>query len=330
MFKGKSFNYLIVGLGFLIVVLAFIYWIDERKEKTFKSELTDIDTAKVTKLVIRPKGEKNEIKLSKINGIWHVEVKENYFAPAENSRVKNIISNFANLKTKRLAGKSSAKWKEFEVDDSLGTRVKLYKDKKLLADIVVGKFSFEQPRSFNSYARLYDEEETYIIDGFLDVVYNKTPSDYRNFYITNDSYFNWKKIEFNYPGDSSFVLKKDNEKFFVNDVPADSAKTVAALSSMGYATSRDFYDEEDPQKLKDLKKTYQVIITKQDDKTFEIIGYKKEDGSIIIASSLNPGTYFKANEELLKKFFKSKRDFLVEEEKKDLAKDLKSQKKRSS
>jgi hypothetical protein len=310
MFNDKSFKYLLIGLGILIVLSAFLFWADQKKEKTFKSELTNIDTSEVTKIVIKPKGEKKEINLVKINGMWNVEAGENYFAPAENSRIKNIAANFANLKTKRLAAKTSNKWKDFEVDDSLGTRVKLYKDKKLLADIVVGKFTFEQPRSFYSYARLYDDDETYIVDGYLDVVYNKSPSDYRNFYLISESYFNWKKLEFIYPSDSSFVLKKENNKYFLNDQPADSAKSATALSGMGYATSRNFYDEMDPKKIQELEKTYQLKITKEDEKQIEIIAYKKKDGGFVINSSINPGTYFNADNELMRKFFKSKKDFL--------------------
>ena len=57
-----------------------------------------------------------------------------------------LISALNNMKPESVVATNKDRWPMFEVTDSLGTRVKLFSGDNLLADVVIGKFSFSQPR----------------------------------------------------------------------------------------------------------------------------------------------------------------------------------------
>ncbi len=130
----------------LLVVLGLIYLISkltEREERTFKSEMVSIDTAVVTKMIIHPKlgDQGKEVSFTKTGAEWKLESDGKSYKPDPTS-VKNILSELVRMKSERVAATEEAKWKEFEVTDSTATRIMLYNDSKLLADLYVGKFNY--------------------------------------------------------------------------------------------------------------------------------------------------------------------------------------------
>ena len=126
-----------------------------------------MDTAKVTAIQVYPKnGNHEEISLKKENNFWAVS-KGNVTTKANANAVNSILKNLVLIKTKRVAAKSPEKWVNYEVEETSGSRIKVYAGDKLLEDFIVGRFSFDQQsRQSISYVRLTNGDEVYAVDGF--------------------------------------------------------------------------------------------------------------------------------------------------------------------
>jgi len=151
-----------------------------KRNRSFKTDLIQIDTASVTTINLYPKSDaQKEITLSKENGIW-VATQGTVTTKANQGAVHALLGNLNLIKTKRVAAKKQEKWKDYEVGESSGSRVKVFAGSQLLEDFIVGRFSFnQQTRSGLSFVRLTNENEVYAVDGFLSMTMSQGFSSYR-------------------------------------------------------------------------------------------------------------------------------------------------------
>ncbi len=289
MFNLKSTKTLGIILTLLTIAVLYLYIGDGgRKEKTFNSEIVNIDTSAVTKIVIKPKLPKGkEVKLVKNNYSWKVELTDNKFASVPKKKVNELFSTLQKIKAKRIVSKNKNKWNEFEVGEN-STSVKVFENSKKVLDIILGKFTFQQPRSINSYVRLSDENEVYETEGFLEMTFNKDANSFRNNNILNENYKNWKSLKFNYPKDS-FELKKVENKWKINNSVTDSLKTENYLRTLSKLTSSEFVDNFT---TGDVKKSVKIQTS---DSTFVTINLLQADSVMVINSSTNMESYFDAS-----------------------------------
>ena len=77
-----------------------------------------------------------------------------------------MLSTLTTIEPSRIASRSDSKWKDYAVD-SAGTRVKVYQGSELVTDIVLGRFGVEGQRSFYTYVRLSEDEDTYVANDFM-------------------------------------------------------------------------------------------------------------------------------------------------------------------
>ena len=89
----------------------------DKRNRSFKTDLIQIDTASVTTINLYPKSdEQQEITLSKENGIW-VATQGAVTTQANQSAVQSLLGNLQLIKTKRVAAKNPDKWKDYEVEE---------------------------------------------------------------------------------------------------------------------------------------------------------------------------------------------------------------------
>ncbi|NOX18565.1 MAG: DUF4340 domain-containing protein [Chlorobi bacterium] len=300
--------------GVLAVIVLIMFFFDAgKKESTFKTDLTDIDTASVNQILIYPKGHNHkEIRLFKNeDGVWRVALeKKSVTVPPQ--KIKAVFSQLTDIKPIRLASRSESKWAAFQVDTS-GTRVKALDGKDVALDIVIGKFSYkQQTRSMTSFVRLADEKEVYEVNGFLSTSFNRDANSFRNNRLINDDYKNWTRISFDYPADSSFQMVKVGNKWKAGDVELDSAKVANYIRPLSRLSSSAFVDEL-PEGLSADKFTRRVRIDSGGKR--EILLQSFEDGkNVIISSSENTESYFNGKSAKLQdKIFKGLNSFLRDE-----------------
>ncbi|MCD4745783.1 MAG: DUF4340 domain-containing protein [Bacteroidales bacterium] len=307
----------------LLAILVIIYIISnlsDSGERTFKSELVTIDTADITSIIIQPKiGGGDEIKLTRTGYDWKLESGDKIYDPDKNA-ANNILSELIKIKPERVAATDDSKWKQYEVTDSTGTRVLLKKKNKVVADLYVGKFSYAQAKNaqpnqrqqgkMTTYVRLADEKEVYAVEGFLKMTIQSDVNAYRNNTLININKNDLTKLEFTYP-DKSFTLMKLDNKWVINGVLADSAKTAKYFNSLARVISSNFIDDVNP--TSSLPE-YSLEIEGNNFAPIEIKAFPADTtNKYIITSSINQGAKFSgAKSNLFEKIFTQQNTFFSE------------------
>ncbi len=303
----KLIKNLTVLFATLVVIFLIIIFASGKKERNFKTEFFTADTSQITSFVLYPEvnGHK-EVRIFKDGKTWKVQISPKKSVTVPSDKIKSLKRKLTEMKVDRLVSKSPKQWNKFKVD-STGTRVKIYSGKNLLADIILGKFESEGRRSFVTYLRNANEDETYVVSGFVSPTFNRKADSFRNSYVLKGNKNDWQKLEFTY-NDSSFVIEKDStSNWYSGGTKLDSTTTWRYLSSLAHLYSSNFIDEFP----KDFPKTPAMtlkIIGKN--KTEEIKCYVNGEKSII-ESSYNNESYFDGKRGKLKdKIFKHINYFL--------------------
>ena len=280
----------------LLIVVITIITDSGKNERTFREELVDLDTAKVSAIYIYPKSQNHkEVKLFKEEGAWKVRLDDTRVAEAPKEKINNILDQLLKIVPKRLAARDVAKWTEYQVD-STGTRIKVEENGKEVLNLILGRFSFQQPRSMSTYVRLDKDTDVYEVDGFLDMTFNKDANAFRNGILMKDDTQKWQRLVFEYPADSSFQIVKNDGKWFYNDIQLDSAKTINYLKKISNLNSSDYSDI--PGDIFSLNTNFKLHIDSSDS-TSIVISAVKDSSNFVINSSMNPETYFDGNKSQL-------------------------------
>ncbi len=288
MFRKINSKILISIFVVLLALVVLVELIDSRKgNRTFKNELVNVEAAEVTSLELYPKAVNgNLIRIFLENEKWKVESDGKTYN-ADGPNVTRMIAELNEMKPKSVAATSKDKWEQFEVTDSLGTRVKLMKGSDVLADVVIGKFSFQQPRTTTSYVRLTDDKEVYGVEGMLAMSFNRNLNSFRDRTIIKSNKADWTKLTFSYPADSSFVLEKRDNKWMIGDMQADSAKVAQYFTRIANLTDGSFVNEKPV-----IAPTHRLSIEGNNMmQKVEVIGYYSDPEHFVMESNLNPDTW---------------------------------------
>jgi hypothetical protein len=305
----KKISNKILGIVFvvllLLVALLFVFE-GGGNERTFRDVLVDIDTSAVTQILIYPKSQSHkELKLFKENDEWHVTLPSGKLAKVTNQRMSSLFSQLIAIQPKRLAARDESKWNELQVD-STGSRVKVYEGSKLTSDLVIGRFSFQQPRSMNTFVRVYNDKDVYEVEGFLDMTFNQWANAFRDGTIIKSDFNNWQQIKFSYPADSSFQITKSGNNWLVNGILADSLKTINYLRRLSNLSNNSFIDEIKFDTL--ASPTYSINISTKDLQFIEVKALV-DSNKTYIHSTQNPEAWFDGTS-IVKTIFVGKSSFL--------------------
>jgi hypothetical protein len=320
MFKKLSFRILAIVFVILLTVIAIKWYVDNRRgESTFKKELVHAKVDEITTIAYAPDPKSpEEIKVMREGGQWKI-YSANKSYRADSILVANMLTTLVTLKPDRVAATDPSKWKEFQVDDTSGMRVKLYRDKDLMADLIIGKFSYTPQKSQNpyskpqgkmtSYVRVAGDDEVYAVDGFINTSFHKSVNALRDKGLMRSNRDDLMRMAFTYPGDSSFTLNKQGAKWMVDGLACDSARTVKYLSTISRLTSADLVDDVS---VDFNHPVYSVRIEGNNMQPVEIKAFPADSvNKFIITSSLNEGTFFSgAKTKLFDRIFVGSKNFL--------------------
>ena len=306
MYRKLNIKILAIIFSILMIVVVLIEMADFRKGgRTFREELVDVSPDEVTSLEISPKVEGNKvIKLLKENDSWFVESGDKRYR-ADPSLPSAMINELNSMKPESVVATGDERRVQYEVTDSLGTRVKLFSGNNLLADLIIGKFSFSQPQKMTSYIRLEGDKVIYGVDGMLGMSFNRNVDSFRDRTVVKSNSSDWSRLVYKYPADSSFTLEKAAEGWTVNGQPADSASVAEYFSAI-----RNLSDSRFAENKTGMSVTHSLLIEGNNDmEKVEINGYYQEDGVFMVESSQNRGNIFESKE-LAEKIFISSSSLL--------------------
>lgn len=309
---SKSSNKMNNKTLFLIfAVLLAIYGISNlmsnKTDRSFKTDLISIDTSQVTSLTIFPKSDDHqEILLQKNNGQW-VATQGNVTTVANGLAVNTLLNNIQLIKTKRVAAKKEERWKDYEVDEANGTRIKVFAGSTLLEDFIVGRFSFDQQtRQGLSFIRISEEAEVYAVDGFMSMTLGQGFDAYRNKNLLKVNKEAVASIQLTKQDGSSQNFTHANSQWTKDNIAIDSTAMAGYLNGLQNVMGSDFADDVDETSINSL--LYGVInIFKTNDPTpITLTCYQDlpKEKAYIFKSSQNTDAYFRSDESgLFKKLF---------------------------
>ncbi|MFW5780992.1 MAG: DUF4340 domain-containing protein [Bacteroidota bacterium] len=322
MFRKLNPKILLSGFAILLVIVVLVK-LNQRKsgDRSFRSEIVEVDTSKVTQVVITamPGGSEEKLFLEKSGETWKV-TKEGTVYNADEIMVERLLEQLINMKPQRVAATTENRWTDFEVTDSAGIFVKVKGGSKTLAEVIIGKFSYQQPTNpydrqgkMTSYVRVEGENEVYAVDGFLRMTFSTDAGSYRDKAIISGNKSNWTKLKFRYPADSSFVLEMQGNQWMTDGILADSASVAQYLSRISQMTSHNFVDttldvSDVPEFSLEIEGDNMVSSIKVD--AFEADTTNK----YLVTSNQNEGAFFSgAKAELFEKIFVPKSEFFLVE-----------------
>ncbi|MBU0476286.1 MAG: DUF4340 domain-containing protein [Bacteroidetes bacterium] len=300
----KSNKTQFIILLILVLAVIYIYFGDGvRKESNLKADLISIDTSKVSEIILSPKSNGEKVKLHKENDGWKVELSDNKFASVPTEKVINMLSTLLKIKPNVLVSRKKENWDEYQVGEN-ATKVEIYENGNKNLDLVVGKYSFQQPRQMNSYVRLASETEVYEVDGFLEMQFNQKKNSFRDNTIIKDNESNWVSLKFNYP-DEKYSMIRDNGTWKIDGIEADSLETVNYLKSLARLSSTEYIDNFVE------GKTTKTITIERDDSTNIVLNEMVSNSTVVVNSSVNKESFFDAaKNELGNKIFVNKNIFI--------------------
>lgn len=323
MFKKRNSKIL---LGVFVALLAFfvISKMAEKKKgnRSFKSILVEFDSTEVDYIEIIPKAKDQTVILENKDG-WKLQYND-ALVSADEAAIYDIFTNLADLKPKRIAATKKDKWTEFEVTDSLATRVILKSDGDIVADVYIGKFGYkqapggqyqrQQSPQFFTHVRMADEEEVYVVEKFLTMTFNKELKAFRNKTVIESENENWTKLTYNYP-DSSFYLMKQNDKWMMSGVIADSIEVEAYIKNISKLSNSEFVDEITKDQLGN--EIFSVTIEGNNFSPIKVNAYPADSiHGYYVTSSMNPDAIFSGNnKQLAETVFAGPSRFEIVEEK---------------
>ena len=304
----------------LIVLLAIFgtarYFSTKNGENTFQTAIVPhIDSAKMNGMVIFQKPDKKGKPLPFIftrkGKDWYVS--QGTVSGRAEQRVANyMISQMEQIRPDRLASNDVKDWKQYDVNDSLGTRVVFLYDKDTALDVIVGRFSYiPQQKQSLSYVRISGQKEIYAVNGFLSMNITEDFNAWRDKKIMPGDYASWTRLTFTYPADSGFTITKDsnNQWSFSDGRKPDSASAsniIKSIANQNYGTFVDNFDSNGKQAICTLR-------VEGKNGTALIKAYPADTANkYVINSSINPASFFSGTKSMLfSKVFPGKAGFFM-------------------
>jgi hypothetical protein len=321
--KVKTKQLSAVFLVLLAAVLITAVGGNTKKTRSFLSELTEIDTSSVTALTIYPAGKDVPVVLQRQGGNWVVADGETSHN-ADNRQAEEMLNTLAELTSTRLAAKDKDRWENYEVTDSLATRVEVKAGKKTAADLYIGKFSYSQPPqqamspyggrqqgTMTSYVRLAGEREVYAVEGFLRMMFSRDAEALRDRTVLQVARNEVARISMQLPGEP-FTLNKSENNWMIDGLMADSAAMAGYLSGITRLTSSAFLDDA---ALVNGTPTHTLVLENASGaRLAQVNAWFRDSTDIALTSSVNPGTIFNGTQnDLFEKVVRPKSAFLAGE-----------------
>ncbi len=327
MFKKLNLKVLLI---IFVVLVAWLVYSEYKgdKSRSFARILVAVDTARVTQIHIQIPMEDTDIVLSRTGEFdWQVSADGNNYI-ADRNVVRSILNQFHEIKPQSIAAASTDKWEEYEVSESTGIKVSLKSGNRNLAEVVFGKFSYAQPPqqadprmqmqqqqqgSMTSFIRKSGEDRVYAVEGFLRMTYQKDVNAYRDKRLVNVRKDDISRLVFNHP-DFQFTVEKTDNRWMLNDQPADSLKTERYLSRLSRLTSSNFIPLTTP---KTGDATHRLRIEGNNFSPIELKAFPTSDTLInyVVTSNLNPQAEFNGDKvQLFERTFLDETGFLPDPE----------------
>lgn len=309
MFKRFTNRQLGLALAGLTVLYLGIVAFGGRTNRTFQKTLAAVDTAQVNKILISPPG-KAPVELEKVSNSWRLKLSNGQTAPIQANGLKSALGSLSLLDATQLVSREEEDWGEYKVDTS-GTQVQLFNADNKVLDVVLGSFTYRTAGM--NYVRLAGEEETYLVEGYLEGNFNKEAKAWRENKVMDFTSSDVLGLGFARGDTSSYQLTKDSTQQWVMmgaETGLDQTEVSSYISSIYGLKGTEFVDR----KPSTMSPAMQLSIQTSNKGIIEVKAFADTEHNYLIQSSQNPETYFSGKSEgLFDKIFVNRSKFFVKE-----------------
>lgn len=298
----------LISVIILIILLGLFLYTKLNNHTEKKIKFFNADSTHLAKIVVSSKDD--TLIVVKDGDKWRLDYPIKY--KVTKRKIDDIIKALK-IKTSNLPiSESKDKFKQYNVDDSLGYRLKFYdKSGKLLDDVIVGK---SKSYSFSN-GRKYDSDKVYLLEKNITWTVKPELKNWRDrniFKVAKEDIdqFRVKIKHNNYTftyNDSVWQYKNGKKKM---KVKKNNGKLSSMLSTLSNITAADFIDNKYKEYKNKFKKPYAQIQVKLSNGTqvlFTVIEYDKS--KYILKKDNDEKTLFKVYKSLIDKFDKDVKDF---------------------
>ncbi len=245
---------IIAGIALMIYFAARFYF-SSRQDASFNATLIRIDTAMVSSILITPPGEQTDIVIRREGALWiasngHTNIK------AKPDAMNALLGLLTHIRIQAVATQKPSEWQDYNVQEQVGMRVRVYRSQELLEDFIIGKTRITPEGTTLSYLRLTGEDEVYAVTGSIARHLSLSFNDFRNNLILRTegsiNALDW------HIADTLLQIRRNERGWFCGKIEIDSLKMANYLRSLRFVFGDVFADDFD--EVKGEKLLFEKIV----------------------------------------------------------------------
>jgi hypothetical protein len=245
----KKTNLLLIIAFVILFAITLLYLMPSgEREATYSLDKVNIkfDSAAITKIEIKRSEANKSVTLELVDTKWKITSPVSYLADA--SSAQRIVDGAAKFKISSLISSNVEKQKQFQVDDSTGTKLTVTEKNGKSTTLILGKTG---PTYTEIYTRLPQSMDVYLAEGFDSYSLNKNVKDWRDRTIYKMERDSIKEISVSMVvadakkktnATEEYTLMKDSSDWKLNGDSTDNNKVSSLLSSLSNFRTDDFID----------------------------------------------------------------------------------------
>ncbi len=274
----------------LVVALAALWWLSghfsaSAQQRTFREVIMKVDTGSVDSFTIIPAKFKRvpDLRFRRVGMAWQLVMGNDTTIP-DDAPVHELLASISDMRTVRLAGRMTEVKDRYELSDSLTDR--------LVINAADGQHTLLVGRATSSEDAMtvvcpIGDEDAYAVQGRLGEITDKSFGDWMPKYLVRGDPANWRRLTFNFPGDTGYVMERHGTRWTIDGAPTDPSRVAHYLGSLARSRGQSLADPRDT--LQAIPAFTLVVEDTTRAVPIAVVVYGVQ-GRFIVRSSLNPAS----------------------------------------
>lgn len=273
-----------------VLVLAAIWWFSGRvsqtaQKRTFRATIMNADTTGLNAFTIVPAPYKGlpEMRFFKRAQVWKLAMGPDT-TELENGEAEDVLAAISDMRVSRLIGEMDLVKDRYDLGDSTADQL-VFQAAGREHRLLVG--STTQGEIPVTAVHPLDDNNAYEITGDLGAFADKSFGDHMPKQLITGDPANWRRLVFQFPGDTGYVMEQHDRRWSVEGVPLDSTRITKFLTSLARSRGQDVVDPADT--LQAIP-AFRLIVEDTTRSAPMVVVVYNLPGRFIVRSSLNPKT----------------------------------------
>lgn len=286
MFGKLRTNHLLL----LLALLAGLWWLSGRfspvaQKRTFRDSLLHLDSNSVSAFTFTPAPYKRlqPLRFRRVNEGWRMSLGKDS-ALADPVFIHAMLRSWSDMRVVSMAGRVQDVAAKYDLGDSTADRLTIEAGDGT-HELIVGRHTASEAQM--TVVSMPGEDRAYAVDGLLGLYADQTYGEWLPKYLVTGNPRNWRRLTFNFPADSGYVMERAADQWLIDGSPADTARVARYLRSLSRARGQTVAD---PADTLNAVPSFRLIVEDTTRRDPMVVVVYASNGRFIVRSSLNPGT----------------------------------------